>query len=70
MKNHGECMTKLIKLDLKLLRSSLYDYNNVYVLAKRTITAINTTVQDQPNNGANGKVIFKNCAPFTKCISR
>ena len=30
----------------------------------------NKATQDQPNNVANKKVIFKNCASFTNCISR
>ena len=51
-------------------RSSLCDYSDAYILVKGTITAINPVSQGPPNNGANRKVIFKNCAPFTKCISR
>ena len=35
-----------------------------------TITVTNTTAQEQPNNGANKKVIFKYCATFTNCINR
>ena len=30
----------------------------------------NKEAQGQQNNGANKKVIFKNCGPFTSCISR
>ena len=48
-----------------MLRSSLCDYSDAYILVKGTITVANTAAQDQPNNGANKKVIFKNCAPFT-----
>ena len=40
------------------------------ILVKGTITVTNTASQEQPNNAANKKVILKNCAPFTKCISR
>ena len=53
-----------------MLKSSLCDYSHAYVLVKGAISAENTTDQDQDNNGANKKVIFKNCAPFTNCISR
>ena len=53
-----------------MLRSSLYDYSDAYVLIKGVITAISTATQVQPNNGANRKVIFNNCVPFTDCISR
>ena len=42
----------------------------IYIPVKRNITAIRTEAHDQPNNGVNKKVIFKNCAPFIKCISR
>ena len=53
-----------------MLKSSLCDYSHACVLVKGAISAENTTDQDQDNNGANKKVIFKNCAPFTNCISR
>ena len=53
-----------------MLRSSLSDYSCAYILVTVTITVANTAAQDQPNNGANKEVIFKNYLPFTKCISR
>ena len=53
-----------------MLRSSLSDYSGAYILVTVTITVANTAAQDQPNNGANKEVIFKNYLPFTKCISR
>ena len=53
-----------------MLRSNLCDYSDAYILVKGTITAISTAAQGQPNNGANRKVIFKNCAPFINYISR
>ena len=34
-----------------------------------TITVNNTAAADADANNTNKKVIFKNCAPFTKCIS-
>ena len=52
-----------------MLRSSLCDYSNAYILVKGTITVANTGTAAAPNN-ADKKVIFKNCAPFTSCISR
>ena len=52
-----------------MLRSSLCDYSDAYILVKGTITAANTGTTAAPNN-ADKKVIFKNCAPFTSCISR
>ena len=53
-----------------MLRSGLCDYSDAYRLAKGTITVANNAAQDQRENGANEKVIFKNCMPFTNCISR
>ena len=47
--------------------SSLRDYNNSYILGKRTITVQKKAAQDQTNNAANKKVIIKNYAPFTNC---
>ena len=38
------------------------------MLVKRTRTFPNTAVADADANNANKKVIFKNCAPFTKSI--
>ena len=53
-----------------MLMSSLCDYSDPYILVKIPITIENKADQDQSNNGANKKVIRKNCVPFTKCISR
>ena len=53
-----------------MLRSSLCDYLDVYVLVKGNITVNNTTGADAAANNTNKKVIFKNCAPFTNCISK
>ena len=60
------------KLDLKtaLLRSSLCDYSEAYILVKRNITFNNTAGAGVAANNINKKVIFKNCAPFTNCISK
>ena len=49
-----------------MLWSSLCDYSNAYLLVNVTITVEKETA---PNN-ANKKAIFKNCVPFTSCISR
>ena len=53
-----------------MLKSSLCDYSHACILLKGAISADSTTDQDQDNNDANKKVIFKNCAPFTNYISR
>ena len=59
-----------IRFITSMLRSSLCDYSNAYILVKGTITVANIAAQSQPKNGANKKVIFQNRATFTKCISR
>ena len=52
-----------------MLKSSLSNYSDAYILFKGTITANNTSAEDTDANNTNKKVIFKNCAPFTNCIS-
>ena len=52
-----------------MLKSSLCDYGDAYILVKGTITVNNTAAADADANNTNKKVIFKNCAPFTNCIS-
>ena len=59
-----------IKFKTSTLRTCLCNYSNAYILVKGAITAINTLAQDQANNGAYKKVLFKNFSPFTDCISR
>ena len=51
-----------------MLRSRLCDYSNAYELARWTI-AVAPEISAALNN-ANRKVIFKNKALFTNCISR
>ena len=53
-----------------ILKSSLCDYSDAYILVKGTITVNNNTAAaDAHANNTNKKVIFKNCSPFTNCIS-
>ena len=52
-----------------MLKSSLCDYNDLYIPVKGTITVNNTAAADDDANNVNKKVIFKNCAPFTDCKS-
>ena len=56
-----------IKFKTSVLKSSLFDYSDAYILAKGTIS-IAAREGDNPNNG-DREVVFKNCAPFTDCIS-
>ena len=54
-----------------MLKSSLCDYSDAYILVKGTIT-INGIGADAAARQADERekgVAFKNCAPFTNCIS-
>ena len=61
-----------IRFKATMLKSSLCDYSDVYILVKGAIKITRAGDQaaarqaDERDKG----VIFKNCAPFTKCISR
>ena len=61
-----------IRFKTTMLRSSLCDYADAYILVKETVT-----ITGARNDGATKRadkrgrgVTFKNCAPFTKCISK
>ena len=58
-----------IKFKTTMSKSSLCDYSDAYILVKGTISVNNTAAEDAAVNNTNKKVIFKNCAPFTNCIS-
>ena len=59
-----------IKFKTTMLKFSLCDYSDAYILVKGTITVPNTAAADAKANNANEKVIFKNCATFINCISQ
>ena len=61
---------KQIRFKTAMLRSSLCDYSDAYILVKGNITVNNTAAEGAAANNTNKKVIFKNCAPFTNCISK
>ena len=58
-----------IKFKTTMLKSSLCDYSDAYILVKGTINVNNTAAAGVLANNNDRKVIFKNCAPFTNCIS-
>ena len=59
-----------IKFKAGMLKSSLCDYNDAYILVKGTIAVINTAAVNADAYNANKKVIFKICAPIINCISK
>ena len=50
-----------IKFETKVIKSNLCDYSDAYILVTGDITAT--------GGDANTKAAFKNCAPFTKCVT-
>ena len=58
-----------IKFKTSVLESSLYDYSDMDILVKGTMTisAVRPPAENPNNN--DEKVVFKNCAPFTDFIS-
>ena len=61
-----------IKFKTTILRSNLWDYADAYIHANGTITNTGDGDDDVAKwlDERNKGVIFKNCAPFTKCINR
>ena len=54
-----------------MLKSSLCDYSDVYILAKGkiTITVAGADTATRQVDERDKGVPFKNCVPFTNCIS-
>ena len=52
-----------------MIRSNLCDYSDAYILAMGIITFLNTADAGVVVDNTNKKVLFKNCAPFTNCIT-
>ena len=70
--SRGTCnVNSQIKFKTTMLKSSLCDYSDAYILVKGTITIAEEGADaaarhaDERDKGA----AFKNCAPFTNCIS-
>ena len=64
---------KSIRFKTPMLRSNLYDYSDVYILVKGTITVTAPGVNNNANNirdKRNRSLILKNNAPFVSCITR
>ena len=58
-----------IRFKTTTIRSSLWDYIDVCILVKGTIILPNTVSAGAVGKSINKKVIFKNCALFTDCIT-
>ena len=79
--SRGTYTSNDIKFKTTMLRSNLCDYSDAYILVKGTITITGNAVPPAGRTEAqllaarqaderDKSVIFKNCAPFTKCISK
>ena len=54
-------MIQALNLRQKVIKSSLCDYSYAYILVTWDITAT--------RSNANTNVAFKNCGPFTRCVT-
>ena len=64
---------KSIRFKTPMLRSSLFDLSDAYILVKGTITVTAPGANNGANNirdKRNGPVILKNNVPFVSCITR
>ena len=57
-----------IRFKTSMIRSNLCDYSNAYI-STHTLTVPNTAAGGATVNNTNEKVTFKNCAPFSDCIT-
>ena len=70
--SRGNYANNDIRFKTIVLRSNLCDYADLYILVEGTIK-ITVTGANADGRNADERdkgVTFKNCAPFTKCISR
>ena len=65
----GKYDSSNIRFKTSMTRSNLCDYSNAYILVNGTITISNIVAAGAAVNNTNKKVIIKNCAPFTDCIT-
>ena len=68
----GICDKKNIKFKTTMLNASLCDYSDAYILVEGKITVVGqggyaAGIAADINNK---EVVYKNCAPFIKCISK
>ena len=57
----GNEENRTVKFETRVIKSNLWDYSDTYILATGDITAT--------GGHADTRIAFKNCAPFTKCIT-
>ena len=59
------------KFKTTLLKSSLCNYSDTYILVKETITVVaaGATAHARQDNKNNKHAVFKNYLPFTDCVT-
>ena len=69
--SRGTYNVNQIKFKTAMLRSSLCDYSDAYILVKGkiTITGAGDNAAAKHVDERDKGVAFKNCAPFTNCIN-
>ena len=67
--NNNDEKNNNIKLKTSMIRSSLSDYSDAHMLVKGTITVPNMAAAGAAVSHTNKKILFKNCALFTSCIT-
>ena len=70
--SRGKYTNADVKFKTTMLKSDLCDYADAYIFVKGTITITGAGDDDAARQLDERKksVIYKNCASFTKCISR
>ena len=72
--NQKEDMIRFMISDIRfktfMIRSNLSDYSDSCILVIGTVTVTNTAAAGPDINNTNKKVLFKNCAPFSDCITK
>ena len=53
-----------------MIRSDLCDYSDAYILVSETKSITGYDDNAKRTNERNIGLIFKNCAPFTNCITK
>ena len=71
-----EHIAPIAKFKTSMLRSSLCDYSDAYILVIETITIVAKGAEVAARQvdkgiifGRDKRIIFRNCAPFTDCIT-
>ena len=59
----------IIKCETTMIRSSLCDYSDAYIVVIGIITLPNTAAASAAVYSTNKNVLFKNCSPFISCIT-